>query len=590
MSEEGVERKLTTILAADVVGYSRLMGEDEAGTLARLKSLRKDLVQPKITGGRGRIVKLMGDGLLAEFPSVVEAVRCAVDIQQEMVGREADLPDESRLRLRIGVNLGDIIVEGSDIYGDGVNVAARLEGLAEPGGICISSKVYEEVKNKLPTAFEDQGEQEVKNIREPVRVYRWTDAAVDPVPDTAGAKAALPLPDKPSIAVLPFDNMSDDPEQEYFSDGITEDIITGLSTLRWLFVIARNSSFTYKGRAVDVKDVARDLGVRYVLEGSVRKAGERVRVTAQLIEATTGNHVWAQRYDRLLDDIFDLQDEITQTIVGAIEPELAVAERERVVRETPNNLDAWDRYQRGLWHHYRFTKEGNAEAQALFRQAIELDPSMSRAYAGLAHAGYWDVLFGFTDEPEETLEWADEAGRRALTLDDKDPMAHWALGRVRVLRGDLDRAIAELNTAIHLNPSYAHAYFGLSFAQTLAGMTDEALENNNMAIRLSPYDPSLWTFYAGRTITLIARCEFEDAVNWAQKSVRQAHAGGWAHALLAIALAHAGETAAARAAIEELKIMQPVFSEDFIRHRLLFRDPAHLDLFLDGLRKAGLPE
>ena len=252
MSEEGVERKLTAILVADVVGYSRLMGEDEAGTLARLKSLRKELVQPKIAGGRGRIVKLMGDGLLAEFPSVVEAVRCAVDIQQDMVGREADLPDERRLRLRIGVNLGDIIIEGSDIYGDGVNVAARLEGLAEPGGICISGKVYEEVRNKLPTAFEDLGEQEVKNIREPVRVYRWTDAAVDPMPGKAGAEGALALPDKPSIAVLPFDNMSGDPEQEYFADGITEDIITALSKFRWFFVIARNSTFVYKGQAVDV--------------------------------------------------------------------------------------------------------------------------------------------------------------------------------------------------------------------------------------------------------------------------------------------------------------------------------------------------
>ncbi len=407
-------------------------------------------------------------------------------------------------------------------------------------------------------------------------------------PDIAGTKDTLPLPDKPSIAVLPFDNMSGDPEQEYFSDGITEDIIIGLSALRWLFVIARHSSFTYKGRAVDVKDVARDLGVRYVLEGSVRKASERVRVTAQLIDATTGNHVWAHRYDRLLDDIFDLQDEITQTIIGAIEPELAVAEQERVVRETPNNLDAWDCYQRGLWHHYRFTKEDNATAQALFRQAIKLDPGLSRAYAGLAHAGYWDVLFDFSNEPEETLTWADEAGQTALTLDDKDPVAHWALGRVRMLRGDLDRAIAELDIAIHINPSYAHAYFGIGFAQTFAGMTDEALENNSKAIRLSPHDPSLWTFYAGRTVTHIARREFGDAVISARKSVQQAHAGGWAHALLAIALAHAGETAAARAAIEELKIVQPDFSEDFIRRVLQFRDPAQIDLFLDGLRKAGL--
>ena len=583
-----MERRLAAILAADVVGYSRLIRADEEGTIKALKALRADLIDPKIAEHNGRIVKLMGDGMLAEFASVVDAVRAAVETQVAVAEHNAGLPEDKRIEFRVGINLGDVVIDGDDIHGDGVNVAARLEGLAEPGGIRVSGKVYEEVRDRTDLMFEDLGEQEVKNIDRPVHVWRWV-GGTSPREDGTAARP-LPLPDKPSIAVLPFENMSGDPEQEYFSDGISEDIITGLSALRWLFVIARNSSFTYKGRAVDVKDVARDLGVRYVLEGSVRKAGERVRITAQLIEATTGNHVWAHRYDRLLDDIFDLQDEITQTIVGAMEPEMAVAERERVVRETPNNLDAWDRYQRGLWHHYRFTKEDNAEAQALFRQAIEVDPSLSRAYAGLAHAGYWDVMFGFTDKPEETLEWADEAGRKALTLDDKDPVAHWALGRVRTLRGDLDRAIAEFDSAIHINPSYAHAYYGLSFAQTLAGMTDEALENNNTAIRLSPQDPSLWTFYGGRTVTLIARREFEDAVTWAQKSVRQAHAGAWAHAVLASALALAGETDAARTAIEELRRVQADFSEDLIRRILLFRDPAHLDLFLDGLRRAGLPE
>jgi len=583
-----MERRLAAIMATDVVGYSRLIRADEEGTLAALKALRADLIDPKIAEHHGRIVKLMGDGMLVEFASVVDAVHAAVETQQALTDLNADVPADRRIELRIGINLGDVVIDGDDIQGDGVNVAARLEAMAEPGGIYVSGMVYEGVRDRIDVPFEDLGEQEVKNIDRPVRVWRWLAGDVAAPAGPLGTTAPLPLPDKPSIAVLAFDNMSGDPEQEYFSDGISEDIITGLSALRWLFVIARNSSFTYKGRAVDVKDVARDLGVRYVVEGSVRKSGDRVRVTAQLIEATTGNHVWAHRYDRLLDDIFDLQDEITQTIVGAIEPELAVAERERIVRETPNNLDAWDRYQRGLWHHYRFTKEDNAEAQTMFRHAIELDPSLSRAYSGLAHAGYWDVLFGFSDEPEETLEWADEAGRKALTLDDKDPVAHWALGRVRMLRGDLDRAIAELDIAIHINPSYAHAYFGIGFAQTFAGMTDEALENNSKAIRLSPQDPSLWTFYTGRAVTLIARREFEDAVIWARKSVQQAHAGGWAHALLAIALAYAGETAAARAAIEELRIVQPDFSEDLIRRVLQFRDPAQLDIFLDGLRKAGL--
>ena len=397
-----MERRLAAILAADVVGYSRLMGEDEAGTLERLKSLRRELVQPGITERKGRIVKLMGDGLLAEFPSVVEAVQCAADIQRSMIGREADLPNERRIKLRIGVNLGDIIVEGSDIYGEGVNVAVRLEALADPGGICISGKVYEEVRNKLPTAFEDLGEQEVKNIAEPVRVYRWTDAA-DQEPGGAGAEAALPLPDKPSIAVLPFENMSGDPEQEYLADGICEDLITALSKIRWFFVIARNSTFTYKGQAVEVTQVARELGVRYVIEGSVRKAGNRVRITAQLIDATTGRHVWAERYDRDLADIFELQDEMTQTIVAAVEPELGAAERERALSKPPENLDAWETCQRGLWHLWRFDREDNAKAPSLLQRAQELDPGFAAAYAHEAYSHFVNVIMGWAEDPDRTL-------------------------------------------------------------------------------------------------------------------------------------------------------------------------------------------
>jgi len=366
------------------------MGKDEAGMLGRLKSLRKELVQPKIAEGRGRIVKLMGDGLLAEFPSVVEAVRCAVDIQQDMAGREAGLPDERRIRLRIGVNLGDIIVEGSDIYGDGVNVAARLEGLAEPGGICISGKVYEEVRNKLPTAFEDLGEQEVKNIAEPVRVYRWTDAAADPMSGTAGAEGALPLPDKPSIAVLPFTNMSGDPEQEYFSDGITEDLITDLSKISGLFVIARNSTFSYKGQQVKVRQVAEELGVRYVLEGSVRRAGSQVRINAQLIDATTGGHLWADRYDGTLEDIFGLQDRVTQQIVAALAVELTDEEEAQQGRHDTENASAHDAYLQG-WAHYKLlTPESLAKAVPFFEEAIRLDPSYAKAHAALASV-YWDV-------------------------------------------------------------------------------------------------------------------------------------------------------------------------------------------------------
>ncbi len=587
MSEEGVERKLTTIFAADVVGYSRLMGEDEAGTLARLKSLRKELVQPKIAGGRGRIVKLMGDGLLAEFPSVVEAVRCAVDIQQGMTAREPDLPEERRIRLRIGVNLGDIIVEGSDIYGDGVNVAARLEGLAEPGGICVSGKVYEEVRNKLPAAFEDLGEQEVKNIREPVRVYRWTEAAADPSPGMAGA---LPLPDKPSIAVLPFTNMSDEPEQEYFADGVAEDIITGLSRIRWFFVIARNSSFTYKGTAVDVKQVGRELGVQYVLEGSVRKAGNRVRITAQLINATTGQHVWAERYDRELEDIFSLQDEITETIVAAIEPELSAVERERARRKPPESLDAWDLYQRGLWHMYRFTKEDNLEAQRLFRRSIEIDPNFASTHAHLAYTLHIAAIMNFDEQGSESLDKALRAGREAVALDEKDAMGHAVLARVYAMRREHDLAIEEAEIAIDLNPSLAQAYFGLGFALTFSGRMEEAVTQLEKATRLSPHDPNLWSFVVVRGWAHILMRQFEDAAFWSRKAVRMPNTQFWTQVTLASALGHLGRSEEAQRTVADLYRVKPDFSLALVADILPFAENGHQELFLDGLRKAGLPE
>ncbi len=502
MSEKGVERRLTAVLVADVVGYSRLMGEDEAGTLARLKTLRKDLVQPEITGGRGRIVKLMGDGLLAEFPSVVEAVRCAVDIQKGMAGWEANLPEERRIRLRIGVNLGDIIVEGSDIYGDGVNVAARLEGLAEPGGICISSKVYEEIRNKLPTAFEDLGEQEVKNIREPVRVYRWTEAVADPQPVTPGAEEALPLPDKPSIAVLPFTNMSNDPDQEYFSDGITEDIITALSKFRWFFVSARNSTFTYKGQAIDIKQVGHDLGVRYVLEGSVRKAGDRIRVTAQLIEAESGNHIWANRYDRVLADIFDLQDEMQQAIATAVEPELAGAEYERASRKSPKNLDAWDLCQQAFWHLNHRTREDAEKAAPLFEKAISIDPSLARAYAGYARLLVNTVGFGWGTDRDELVSRALSLASEAVRRDDRDSFTHDSLGRALAFSGENDRAVREHRLALQLNPNSAYTYWALGELLLTAGQPEEGLQQVELAQRLSPRDPLLFFFMSVKGLCL----------------------------------------------------------------------------------------
>jgi adenylate cyclase len=376
-----LERRLAAILAADVAGYSRLMGADEEGTLERLKALRRELLDPKIAEHHGRIVKTTGDGLLVEFASVVDAVRCAVAVQQAMPQRNADVATDSRIELRIGINLGDVIVEGDDLYGDGVNIAARIEALADPGGVLISSTVHDHVRDRLPFIFEDLGEQQVKNIARPVRVYRFRDIGTA-VKSTAAE--TLPLPDKPSVAVLPLANMSSDPEQEYFADGIAEDIITALSRYPSLFVIARNSTFTYKGRAVDVKQVGRELGVRYVLEGSLRQGNNRIRVTAQLVEAATGTHVWADRYDRDLADIFAMQDEITEAVTVAIAPAIAEAEQQRAMRKPPESLDAWAAYQRGLWHLRKASAEDNALAERFFQQAIDLDPMFAGGYSGLA--------------------------------------------------------------------------------------------------------------------------------------------------------------------------------------------------------------
>jgi len=418
LATERVERRLTAILAADVAGYSRLTGFDEEGTHARLQDHLRSLVDPKIAEHRGRVVKNTGDGMLAEFGSVVDAVRCAVDVQRGMLERNANVPQEKRIEFRIGINVGDIILDRGDIFGDGVNVAARLEGVAEPGGICVSGRVLEDVQGKLDIAFEDAGEQQLKNIVRPVRVYR-----VRPGGAAATTRFSLPLPDKPSIAVLPFENMSGDPEQEYFADGIVEEIITALSRFRQLFVIARNSSFTYKGRAVNVKQVGCELGVRYVLEGGVRKAVDRVRITAQLVDALTGAHLWADRFDGALKDIFELQDKVTESVVGAIAPRLEQAEIERSKRKPTESLDAYDYYLRGMASIYQWTRESTSKALSLFYRAIELDPDFALAYAAAAMCynqrknNNWMI-----DRPSEIAETA-RLARRAVRLGKDDAFA-----------------------------------------------------------------------------------------------------------------------------------------------------------------------
>jgi len=585
-----VERRLAAILAADVVGYTRLMGDDEEGTLAALKAHREEFIEPKIADHKGRLVKLMGDGALVEFASVIDALACAAELQSGMVERNRQVEDGPRITFRIGINLGDVIVEGDDLYGDGVNLATRLEGLAEPGGICISAKVYDEVKNKLALGYEDLGERQVKNVDEPIRVYLIVPGQSA---DEAKAEAEedLALPQKPSIAVLPFDNMSGDPEQDFLADGITEDLITALSKIRWFFVIARNSTYTYKSQAVEVKQVAKDLGVRYVLEGSVRKAGNRVRVTAQLIDATTGRHVWAERYDRQIEDIFDLQDEMTQTIVGAVEPELSAAERERVSSKPPENLDAWQSYQRGLWHMWRYTHDDHGQALGLLQRATDLDPSFAPAHAYGSYVHYQNVIMGWTDDVQHSLDEGMAAAKKALTLDDKDPVAYFAAGRIYMMRGQHDDSIAALETAIDINPSFAQAYHGLGMTLTLAGRLEEAKAALVQSERLSPRDPILWASTVVHALACLLSQDYEEALHWARKTIQNPRSTGyWPQAVKAAALAQLDHMDEARAAVTAALEAKPDLSLAYLATTLPTKEPDGLAFYLEGLRKAGLPD
>jgi adenylate cyclase len=463
-----LERRLGAILAADVAGYSRLIGSDEEGTLARLKASRANLVDSKIAEHRGRIVKTTGDGLLAEFSSVVDALRCATEVQAGMAEQNAAVPADLRIEWRIGINFGDIVVENGDIFGDGVNIAARLEGLAAPGGICVSARVQEDAAGKLNLAFEDLGEQQLRNIKRPVRVYSIGGSAV--------SRPALPLPDKPSIAVLAFTNMSGAAEQEFFADGIAEDIITVLSKSRGLFVIARHSSFTYKGKAVAVQDIGRELGVRYVLEGSVRKAGSRVRVTAQLVEATTGGHLWAEKYDRDFADIFSVQDEITTSVSRAIQPALERSERERAARKPPESLDAWESYHRGMWHFANVEAAENEKARSFFRRAIELDPRFAAAEAALALTYLNEITLFRPDLRTVNIPQALDHAGRAISIDAADATAHAALSRALWMTGRHAESLAQADLAVSFDPNSAAAHAGLGGARLWGGRPRAAIE------------------------------------------------------------------------------------------------------------------
>ncbi len=579
-----MDRRLTAILAADVVGYSKLMAEDEEATLRDLKSHRLDVFDPNIAEHNGRIIKLMGDGTLVEFSSVVDAVNCAVAIQSAMA--ETNGP----IRLRIGINLGDVIIDGDDIYGDGVNIAARLEALASPGGVCVSDIVQQAVHTKTGAVFEDLGEQSLKNIGQPVRAWQWSASAAPEAAKTLTSTRLQPVSHKPSIAVLPFDNMSGDPDQEYFADGISEDIITALSRIRWLFVIARNSTFVHKGKAVDVRQLSQELGVRYVLEGSVRKAGTRVRVTTQLIDASSSNHLWANRYDRELDDIFALQDEITGTIVGSIDSELRGAEQDRARHKPTSNLNAWDLYQRGNWHLNRFTKQDNETARQLFEKAATADPQFALAHAGRALAGVTDVIMRFVDEPSLTVENALRSAERAKELDDREALTHYALGRAFGLAGDQEAAIANLEKAIALNPSFAVAHHGMAFALKAAGRARESLPHIAMAIQLSPNDPMLWGFYVNNASSHYQLKDYEAAEAWARKSAQENEREYWPNLFLAAALAQQDKLKVARRAVAKALSLNPTLSLSSMEQGLPGYNETYFTHLVEGLRKAGVPE
>ena len=575
-------RRLAAILAADVAGYSRLIEADEEGMLGRLKALRANIIDPKIAGHKGRIVKTTGDGMLVEFASVVDAVRCASELQVAMAESNAPLPQDHRIEFRIGIHQGDIVVEDGDIFGDGVNIAARLEGLAEPGGICVSARVREDATGRLDLAFEDIGEQSLKNITRPVRVFRVAmGRKLVPEPPLA-------LPDKPSIVVLPFANLSGDPEQEYFADGMVEEIITALSRIRWLFVIARNSSFTYKGRAIDVKQVGRELGVRYVLEGSVRKAGGRVRITAQLLEAESGAHLWADRFEGSLEDVFDLQDRIAFGVAGVIEPTLRRAESERARRKRPDNLDAYDLYLRALPFAFIGMPETAQKALDLLDKAVAIEPEYGAAHGFIAFCHENRYLRGglATEERLAALSHA----RIALATGGDDAIAlALAAFIVGIFEHDYETALNAFDKAFSLNPSSALAFGLSSIIRAWNGNSATAIEHAELALRLSPFDPMSFNAYNGLACAQFFAGRCDEAASAASMATQANPRFSIPWILRAAALAQAGRIADAKASAQRVLDLQPSFTvSSFLAGN--FTSEERLAMLGDGLRQAGLPE
>ena len=592
MSTKRIERRLEAVLAADIAGYSRLMGADEEGTLERLKACRRALIDPKIAEYRGRIVKTTGDGLLAEFASAVDAVRCAIEIQRGMANSNVDVPDVKRIEFRIGIHVGDIIIDDDDIFGDGVNIAARLEGIAEPGGICISDDAYRQIRGKTEIAYDDIGHQSLKNISEPMRAWRARPANAGLTLASADRSfPTLAVPDKPSIAVMPFQNMSGDPEQEYFADGIVEDILTALCRFKQLFVIARNSSFTYKGRAVDLKQVGRELGVRYVLEGSVRKSGSMVRITGQLIDAKTGGHLWADRFEGGLEDIFQLQDKITTNVISALIPKLEQVEIDRAKHKPTESLDAYDSYLRAVASAVPYTRDGDNEALHLFYRAIELDPDFAVAYGWAAWIFVTRKSNGWMEDREgETAEGA-RLARCALELGDDDAAALcWGGFALAYLALELDEGIVSLDRALVLNPNLAAAWYVSGWLMVYAGEPDEATKRFEKAMRLSPRDPLLFRMHAGLAYAHFFANHYKEASAWAERAVRARPTWLTAVRIAAVSHALAGQLDEAKQFLDHMHEMDPLLRISNLKNLLPLRRSEDFTKWADALRLAGLPE
>jgi adenylate cyclase len=584
MTTQKVTRKLTAILSADVKGYSRLMGDDEEWTVRTL-TVYKDIMGNIIHQHRGRVVDAPGDNLLAEFASVVDAVQCALEIQEELGSRNGGLPVDRKMDFRIGVNLGDVIVEDDRIYGDGVNTAARLQELAEGGGVCISGTVYDQIEGKLQLKYEFLGEKMVKNIKKPVRAYSVGEGKG---PTLSRKPGRSELPDKPSIVVLPFVNMNGDPQLDYLSDGITENLITNLSKISSLFVISSNSTFTYKGKAVKVEQVGEELGVRYVLEGSVQKADRRLRITAQLIDAVSGYHLWGERYDRDMEDIFLLQDDVTEKIIAALRVKVEKAEIERVLRKPSESLEAYDYALRGRAYVYATTKEQNARAQECFKVAIDLDPRFAGAYVGLGWACFNNWVHRWITDPQSSLDTAIELAQKAIVLDPSLPSAYRLLGECHLWKRQYEQAIGEIETAIALDPNDAENYAELSGALVWVGRHEEALAQMEKAMRLNPFYPVMYPFGLGLAQFMMQKRE--EAIASFKKVLTRAPDFLWAHLLLALVFVEADRMEEARAEVSEVLRIDPNCSAKRLGEMVPFRDQTVMEEMVAALRKAGLGE